>query len=177
MGWKWSCMLCCACAVSSLRSFCIFIRDQNGCQGVLRDVTDMSDAGNRIHPSPTPRMLVTSSPPRHSGWSQVRTRKYRIESNCAGAGGGGPDRSSPILLDIVVACGRTAKKYTNHDVDSSSRGRRSRPVPPPPKCCGCSMRRGFCCWHRSIIFHSGYCITHPSARDATNATHAVELHY
>ena len=105
----------------------------------------------------------------------MRTRKYRIESNCAGAGG--PDRSSPILLDIVVACGRTAKKYTNHDVDSSSRGRRSRPVPPPPKCCGCSMRRGFCCWHRSILFHSMYCITHPSARDAANATHAVELHY
>ena len=73
--------------------------------------------------------------------------------------------------------GITAKKYTNHDVDSSSRGRRSRPVPPPPKCCGCSMRRGFCCWHRSILFHSMYCITHPSARDAANATHAVELHY
>lgn len=51
------------------------------------------------------------------------------------------------------------------------------PVPPPPKCCGGSRRRGFCCWHRSILFHSMYCIIHPSARDAANATHAVELHY
>ena len=68
MDWKWNCAcVCCAVLFRRSKSFCVFFRDQNGCQGVLRDVTDMSDAGNRIHPSPTPRMLVTSSPPRHSG--------------------------------------------------------------------------------------------------------------
>ena len=113
MDWKWSCMLCCVvllcCVVSSLQ---IVLRLFSGSEWMPRCV-----AGCYRH-----ERCRESNPPfphtTHAG-NIFSTSAFRVipsdgrgntGSNCAGAGGGGPDRSSPILLDIVVACGRTAKK-------------------------------------------------------------------